>query len=165
MTKVGRQSRQKIRVQVPNEISELFATHAHLGHIDVQPVDNPLGATSDLKECTFWVEKKGSKDNPSLFRLEGNSEATTTMERGKLFDHEVKLSWKGFIEMDGNRIKQLLLSGRGTEKLRWGPQGTAEAVKNGTFNPASTLVGGHPVKSASEVRYGIIGKPTPPAET
>lgn len=152
------------RVRIPDEFARLCVTYAHLGQTDVRPLSNPLGATSDLNQCEFWAEKvvdvrlakSGDRSPRVLMRVEGKSDVTTEFpDRQKGFGHEIKLTWEGFIEMKGNQISQLLLSGRGAERLKW----RSGELKAAATNPAASLIAGHSIDLACEVRYGIIGEP------
>lgn len=144
-------------VRLPDEFGRLCVMHAYLGQIDVQPLSNPLGGTSDLEQCDFWAQKAGDPTRPGLMRVEGRSAVTVEAARTELrFHHEITLAWEGFIEMEGRRIARLALSARGTEKLEWdaeAPQGASRSDR------AAFLVAGHPIDLACAVRYGIVGKP------
>lgn len=65
-----------------------------------------------------------------------------------------KVAWR---EMDQNRMGRLLLSARGTEKLKFG------SVRGKDDNEVAFLPAGHRIDIACGVRYGIIGEPTRPA--
>ena len=58
--------------------------------------------------------------------------------------HEVKLKWEGFIEMDGDRMTELVLSATGKEKLKF-----------------QSARGGSRFDLAGEVRFGILGELVP----
>ncbi len=152
------------RVRIPDEFARLCVTYAYLGQTDVRPLSNPLGATSGLNQCEFWAEKvvdvrlakSGDRSPRVLMRVEGKSDVTTEFpHRQKGFGHEIKLTWEGFIEMKGNQISQLLLSGRGAERLKW----RSGEPKAAATNPAASLIAGHSIDLACEVRYGIVGEP------
>lgn len=146
------------RVRIPDELGRLCVMHAYLGQTDVRPLSNPLGGTSDLKQCEFWVQKAGDPQTPGLMRVEGKSAVTTqSADGGHGFRHEINLEWEGFIEMQGSRITCLLLSGRGTEKLKWGTAQLQAMEMSG--KRAAFLVVGRPIDLTSQVRYGIIGQP------
>jgi hypothetical protein len=150
-------------VRMPDEFGRLCVMHAYLGQIDVRPLSNPLGGTSDLRQCDFWAERVGDRNRPGLMRVEGQSAVTVeAADGGHRFHHEITLTWEGFIEMEGSRLTRLVLSGRGTEKLIWGSealQGLARSEKAVAF-----LVAGHPIDLACGVRYGIVGKPIAASE-
>ena len=72
---------------------------------------------------------------------------------GRIWAHEVQLTWDGLIDMQGDRITRLLIEARGSEKLQWG---------NVSFKGRSgvtCLPAGHPIDLACKVHYGIVGVP------
>jgi hypothetical protein len=147
------------RVTLPLELTRQWVKQAYMGVLDVQPLDNPGlpgGSKGELKKCDFWAEKFGTGQGPILWRVEGESEVfiDEKMANGGPGDmHEVKLTWHGFIEMDGNRMTRLLLSAGGKEKLKFNSaRGTDE-------NEVAILPGGHRIDMACEVRFGILGEP------
>src|SRR5207249_2428071 len=75
-------------------------------------------------------------------------------------EHQVKLDWEGFIDLEADRITRVLLSARGTEKLRFGS--APPVAQPGQARPeVACLPGGRPVDLHCGVRYGIIGTPVP----
>jgi hypothetical protein len=159
------------RVRLPTELARLCVMHAYLGQIDVRPLSNPLGGTSDLKQCEFWAQRVGDRfattrmakhrgNRSTLMRVEGQSEVVSELNRrdgGPSYRHEIKLTWAGFIEINGTRMTRLLLSGRGREKLKWGSEGIRAAANSA--HEMAYLPAGRPIDSAFEVRYGILGQP------
>jgi hypothetical protein len=94
--------------------------------------------------------------------VEGNSEAAGHSVPGqggevRLWDHEVRLAWEGWIEIDGNRIRRLELLARGSEKLRWGNGRTGMWGQTDVTH----LLAGHAIDLAGGVKYGVIGEPAP----
>jgi hypothetical protein len=63
--------------------------------------------------------------------------------------------------MDGKRMSRLLLTARGSEKLRWGNK--AQLLKGRA--DVTVLPGGHAIDLSCTVRYGIIGEPVPADQT
>jgi hypothetical protein len=144
-------------VRLPDPFGRLCVMHAYLGQIDVQPLSNPQGGRSDLKQCDFWAEPAGDATRPGLMRVEGRSAVTVEASRtGLRFHHEITLAWEGFIEMKGYSVAHLALSARGTEKLLWDTGTPPEASG---IDRAAFLVAGHPIDLDRGVRYGIIGEP------
>jgi len=152
------------RVTLPLEVTRLWVKQAYLGVLDVQPLDNPSppgGSKGELKKCDFSATKVGHGNGPTLWRVEGESEAfiDEKMANGGPGDmHEVKLEWHGFIEMDGNRMTRLVLSASGKEELKFGSSGGKEV------NEVAILPGGRRINVECGVRYGIIGEPAGPAD-
>ena len=66
--------------------------------------------------------------------------------------HEVKLNWHGFFEMRGSRMTRLVLSARGTEKLKF------NSARGADFNQVAYLPGGHRIDMAGGVRYGFLSE-------
>lgn len=143
------------RRRIPDECARLFVTHAYLGELDVQPLENPRRGKSSLRQCEFWAEREAGGSSAALWRVEGSSEVYTDemANAGPGDFHEVQLTWEGFLEVDGRRIRLLCLTARGMEKPRFG------SARGPSPIPAASLPGGRAIDQACEVRYGIIGEP------
>src|SRR5262249_15522131 len=95
-------------VKLPLEVTRPWVKQAHMGVLDVHPLDNPSppgGSKGELKRCDFSATKVGDGKGPTWWRVEGSSEACIDekMANGGPGDiNEVKLKWHGFIEIDGN---------------------------------------------------------------
>jgi hypothetical protein len=145
-------------VELPLELTRPWVRHAHLGVLDVQPLDNPSppgGSKGELKRCSFSATKVGDGKGPTLWRVEGESEAfiDEKMANGGPGDmHEVKLKWQGFIEIDGNRMTRLVLSAGGREKLKW------QSARGKNVAEVAILPGGHPIDLDCAVRFGLLGE-------
>jgi hypothetical protein len=148
------------RFRLPEALTRLFVSHAYLGQLDVNPVAAP-GGKGGLGRSEFWAQRAGgSETGPIHLRVEGSSEAAGRSSPGeggdgRMWEHEVRLAWEGWIDLEGNRIRRLVLVARGSEKLRWGHG------RNGPWAEADVthLPGGHPIDLACGVRYGILGEP------
>jgi hypothetical protein len=146
-------------VMLPLDLTRQWVKHAHLGMLDVQPLDNPGRGKGELRTCSFVATPARTGKRPTLWRVEGESEAfiDDTMANGSPGDlHEVKLKWQGFIEMDEKRMTWLVLSASGKEKLKFG-SGRGNGV-----NEVASLPGGHRIDMACEARYGFLGEPAGP---
>ncbi len=144
------------RVKFPLAVTRTWVTHAHLGVLDVQPLDNPIGTRGDLQRCEFWAEKvKQRAKAGDLWRIVGESHVfIDRMANGGPGDmHEVKLTWQGFVEMKERRITRLVLSARGNETLKF------NSARGAIENEVAILPGGHRIDMAGPVRFGIIGGP------
>ena len=149
----------KGRVELPVEVTRLWVKQAYMGVLDVQPLDNPGRGKGELMKCEFSATKVGDGKGPTLWRIEGGSEAfiDEKMANGGPGDmHEVKLTWHGFIEMDGNRMTRLVLSADGKEKLKF------RSTLGKVYSEVANLPGGRRIDMASEVRFGILGEPAGP---
>jgi hypothetical protein len=128
------------RVPLPLELTRDWVKHCYLGVLDVQPLDNPGRGRGELKHCDFRAQRVGTGKGLTLWRVEGESEVSIgdKMIHGSPGDmHEIKLKWRGFIELDENRMTRLVVSARGPEKLKF----------VSLFN------------MACNVRFGILGEP------
>ncbi len=149
-------------VKLPPEIARQWVRHAHMSVLDVRPIDNPSppgGSKGELKKCDFTATQVGERKSPTVWRVEGESEAfiDDKMANGGPGDmHEVKLKWYGFIEMDGNRMTRVVLSATGKEKLKF------QSVRGKDEVEVAILPGGHRIDMNGEVRFGIIGEPAVP---
>ncbi|MCI0535207.1 MAG: SMP-30/gluconolactonase/LRE family protein, partial [Verrucomicrobiales bacterium] len=144
------------RVTLPLEVTRQWVKQAYMGVLDVQPLDNPgrnLSNNGEMKKCDFGATKVGG---PTLWHVEGDSEVfiDEKMANGGPGDmHEVKLKWYGFIEMNENRMTQLVLSAAGKEKLKF------NSARGKIENEVALLPGGHRIDMDGEVRFGILGEP------
>jgi hypothetical protein len=151
------------RFRLADDLARLLVSHAYLGQLDVNPVGGVPGGKGALKQCEFWAQKIEARGSgPVQVRVEGNSEAAGGSSDGqggdgRLWQHEVKLTWEGIIEMKKNRMAFLLLVARGSEKIKWGnDRQELKAQADVTLLP-----GGHAIDLGCGVRYGIIGEPVP----
>ena len=148
--------------KLPREVTRQWVKQAYMGVLDVQPLDNPSppgGSKGELKRCSFSATKVGDGKGPTVWRVAGESEAfiDENMANGSRGDmHEVKLTWHGFIEMDGNRMTRLALSASGTEKLKFG------SARAGDGNEVAILPGGRRIDMRTDVRFGLLGEPAAP---
>jgi hypothetical protein len=135
------------RVPLPRELTRQWVKHAYMGVLDVQPLDNPGRSKGELRQCDFRAEKAGLRKGRRLWRVEGASEVfiDDKMIHGIPGDmHEVKLQWRGFIEMDGDRMTELVLIASGKENLKF-----------------QSARGGSQFDLSGEVRFGILGESAP----
>lgn len=147
------------RVQFPPAFSKLCATYAHLGHIDVRPLfgAGPNQNKGEWKKCKFWAEKVEVGKESTLWRVEGESEVVSKLAINGQGVHHVKLAWEGFLTMKGARMRRLLLSARGTEKLDFCKDD--HPLRKVKQDEVAFLPGGRPIDVEGGVRYGIIGEP------
>jgi len=145
-------------VKLPLELTRQWVKQAYMGVLDVQPLDNPGGSNGELKKCDFWAQRVGNAKAPTQWCIEGESDAFIDMmaNAGPGDLHEIKLTWHGFVEMDGNRMTRLLLSADGMEKLKF------NSARGKDDNEVASLPGGHRIDMACGVRYGILGEPAGP---
>jgi hypothetical protein len=153
------------RFTVPADLARLLVSHAYLGQLDVNPV-GPPGGKGDLKRCEFSAQKiEADGTGPVRLRIEGRSEAAGAARDGEGGDgrhwqHEVRLTWEGLIEIRDERVVRLLLVARGSEKLQWANK--LQELKG--QDDVTHLPAGHPIDLACAVRYGIVGEPIPADE-
>jgi hypothetical protein len=145
------------RVRLPDELSKLFATHAHLGHIDVQPCLCMIKGTAEnkgeWKQYEFWARKMETGKDIQRWQVEGQSEVVSALSINGNGVHNVKLSWEGFLELKEQRLTRLLLSGRGKEVLEFAKD--HHPLKQSKRDEVAFLPGGRPIDLACSVRYGI----------
>ena len=147
-------------VKLPREVTRQWVKQAHLGVLDVQPLDNPVGSQGELKECRFVATKVGLGKGPTLWRVEGKSEVfigEKMANAGPGDMHEIKLKWHGFIEMGGRRVTRLVLSAGGRERLKF------QSARGKDEIEVAILPGGHRVDVECDVRFGIVGEAVAPA--
>jgi hypothetical protein len=147
------------RRELPEGFGKLLATHAHLGHLDVQPLDNPLGGATTQQRIRFWVTRRAGDAGRPQLGLDGETEVASALDRspgGPVYEHRVTLSWRGFLRVEGDRIASLLLAADGKETLRWGSPAMAQALAR--EHPAAHLPAGRPIDLDTAVRYGVIAE-------
>jgi hypothetical protein len=146
------------RVVLPDDFARLCMAYAFLGNKDSGPISkvSVFRIASDVKQCEFWAQRVDGVQ--AIWRVEGKTEVFGKGATGDFgVRHEVKLTWEGFIEMDGKRVTRLLLAARGTEKLKWGSEGLKAQAK--TDDEVAFLPSGRFIDMECGVRYGIIGEP------
>jgi hypothetical protein len=154
------------RFRLAGDLARLLVSHAYLGQLDVNPVGAP-GGKGTLQECKFWARQvSAGRKGPLRLRIEGRSQAAGASGDGdggdgRLWQHEVKLTWQGVIEMRKDRITRMLLVARGAEKLEWGPR--SRAFRD--LADVARLPAGHAIDLTCPVRYGILGEPLAAEET
>jgi hypothetical protein len=148
--------------RMPDALARQLISHAFLGQLDVNPLGSPTGGTGDLKEIELWAQNVSNDQHaPVRLRVAGAShvaggEGQDRPARGgdgRIWEHEIKLDWDGFIEMHGSRITRLVLRARGSEKLKWGNPSMSAP------DDVACLPGGHPIDLSCRVHYGILGEP------
>lgn len=142
------------RVRLPEELARLCASYAYLGQLDVRPIANPAGGQTALTRCELWATPGSAR---GLVRLDGATEVTAVpgpRPDGADFRHTVRLAWEGFAQVEGSRMKRLVLVGRGDEALRWSSGGPADGQP-----VVARLPAGRPFDVRGPVRYGLIGTP------
>jgi len=144
-------ARGKGRVRLPDAFGRLLALNAYLGHIDVRPLENPRKGAGELTRCEMW----GTMEEGTV-RVEGETEVHGSLAGGGGHEHAVTLAWKGYLDVEGERVTGLVLMGEGKERLRFDAEGHSADAEEGeeTFLPA-----GRPVDIDTRVWYGLIGWP------
>lgn len=141
--------------ELPDDLVRTLVGSAFLGMLDV----NPLGAPGGKNDRRAW-KFTGRRDR-DLIRFEGTSEVAGgeadegRRSDGRRWEHRVKLSWTGFIEIKEKRVVRLLAWATGSERLKWG---NARMIRDGESDVAH-LPGGRPIDLEAEVRYGLIAVP------
>jgi hypothetical protein len=147
-----------VPAKLPPEVARQWVRQAHMGVLDVRPIDNPSppgGSKGELKKCDFRATKIGYSKGTTSWRVEGETEAfiDEQMANGGPGDmHEVKLRWHGFIEMDGDRMTRIVLSASGKEKLKF------QSARGKVESEVAILPGGHRIDTDCDVRFGLIGE-------
>jgi hypothetical protein len=154
------------RVRCPEAFSKLCATYAHLGHIDVRPcmcmIRGRAENKGEWKRCAFWARQVATGKDTTLWRIEGQSEVVSEVAINAQGFHEVKLTWEGFVEVQGNRLTRLVLAARGTEKLQFAKDD--HPLKQGRHEEVACLPAGRPIDVESGVCYGLLGEAAATAE-
>jgi hypothetical protein len=154
------------RIRLPEDFSKLCATHAHLGHIDVQPclcmIKNQAENQGEWKRCAFWAKQSQAGKETTVWCVEGQSEVVSEVAVNGKGLHNVKLVWDGFIEVKEERVTKLVLSAHGKEILQFAKDD--HPLKKVKADEIAFLPGGRPIDVDCGVRYGILGEPAATAE-
>jgi hypothetical protein len=147
------------RVRLPNALARECATHAHLGHIDVQPLffqGESHHNKGEWKKCDFWARR--AEGDKALWRIEGESEVVSELSINVIGHgvHNVQLAWEGFVEVQGKRLTRLVLAAHGREKLQFST-GDHPARKENRPE-VSFLFAGRPIDLECGVRYGLVAE-------
>ena len=142
------------RFRLPEGIGWALVESAYLGMLDV----NPLGSENDRRELEFWGRNEGGR-----IRIDGISHVAGGRARGapgigndgRFWSHDIRLKWKGLLEMRADRIVRILATATGHEKLQWGNERT---LGNGDSDLAK-LPAGRPIDLDADVRYGLEARP------
>jgi hypothetical protein len=148
------------RCAIPEALVKLFVGHAFLGQLDVDPQIHPSARSA----FELWAKKV--KDG--IYRIEGRSEFSGGQDDktgngandGRQWQHRVTLTWEGFVELQGLRIRRASLLARGTEKLTWkNPFAKMMGEEDVAHLPA-----GRAIDFDGRVVYGLLAEPVPDAE-
>ncbi len=145
------------RFKVDDDLARVLISHAFMGELDLNPLGNLNGSECKQMNCAFWGQKIEADGNgPVWVRIDGESEVAGVAgqrqdDHGARWQHRVKLTWEGLIEMNGNRMTRLLLLARGTEKLTRGNKNE----ESGRPPERRTVF----IDLDCGVRYGLIGQP------
>jgi len=145
------------RFALPEGLTRALVATAHLGMLDVNPLGAP-GGKNDRRKWEFWGRKDGAR-----LRFEGTSDVAGGSGEsrggqnsdGRYWTHEVTLTWKGALEMKGNRIERLRAVAEGREKLTWGN----DRMSRPGQSEVAQLPAGRPMQLDCDVRYGFEGRP------
>ena len=156
------------RVRLADDLARLLVSHAFLGELDVNPVVSVNGSKCDLEQCEFWARRvegpttilcgSVSKASPKARGVQGGDEHGYD---GRLWQHEVKLTWEGIIEMKKDRMSRLLLVAAVPKNSSGG---TFLGNCRGKLGVILSWAGRAPDLNCG-VRYGIMGEPVPDEET
>jgi hypothetical protein len=145
------------RIAIPAAFARECATHAHLGHIDVQPllfIGRSHHNNGEWKRCEFWARPVEGEE--ALWRIEGESEVVSELVVNGKGVHDVKLAWEGFVEVREKRLTRLLLAARGREKLQFANDDNSLVREKRA--EVALLPAGRPIDQTCGVRYGIVAE-------
>lgn len=151
-------------IELPDSFARALVAPAYLGQLDVNPLGSQPGGKNDRACWEFRARRVGSDDGPlRRFHIEGRSEvaggqsALGQRSDGRMWQHEVRLDWEGYVDVDTQqrRFTRLVVLARGDEKLRWGnPRLWAEKEADIAHLPA-----GRPIDVECRVIYGLTAEP------
>ena len=116
------------RFKIDDDLARVLISHAFMGELDLNPLGNLNGSRCEHMECAFWGQEIDADGNgPVWVRIDGESQVAGVAGQGPdgqgpLWQHRVKLTWEGLIEMKGNRMTRLLTSGPRNREVSAGKQ-------------------------------------------
>ena len=143
--------------EISDSVCQALINPAFLGQLDV----DPLGTSTnwDVEKHREWKlggqVKSKSKDGIRI-HLSGTSHIsggeTSNPNAGRYWDHTVKLTWQGYIDIKQDRVVNLTMLAKGKERLLWGNENLRK-----TKSPDCThLMAGHPIDFDGDVVYGLM---------
>ncbi len=132
---------------LPTQVARILATHAHLGHLDVQPLNNPLGGIPSVERLDLRLEPDAA--HPGRLLLSGTSDVASA--KASRYSHRVSLRWHGTIEVRDKHMRRLTLLAEGTEHLVWQAPTSKGCLER-------CLPTGHAMEYNGPVRFGFIGE-------
>jgi hypothetical protein len=148
------------RFRIPHALARELVASAYLGMLDVNPLGgDQVRAETSEEVIALWGERHGA----GRVILSGNSRVRAKnregdpRDAGRLWSHLVDLEWRGFADMDGEGVREIVVVAEGHEVLQWGGPGS-HVSPAAADNPVAFLLGGRPLDIASAVRYGIVAQ-------
>ncbi len=150
------------RFDIPGPFARALVSHAYLGQLDVNPLGGrATGGQTDNESIGFQAQRVSSDGETVTIHIRGTSDVSGgpsgvgVQTDGRRWEHHVRLEWEGYIDVQGDRVSELLIFAEGTERLRWG---------NRRFNllkepDVAHLMAGHPIDLDCGVRYGLLAQP------
>jgi hypothetical protein len=125
---------------------------------------NPLGgdrvrAETSEETIELWGETRGE----GRMTISGNSRVRAKnrdgdpRDAGRLWSHLVDLDWRGYVEIDAQGVREIVVAANGHEELKWGGPGSHVSPES-VHNPVAHLLGGRPLDIDCQVRYGMVAK-------
>ncbi len=148
------------RFLIPQALAREFVANAYLGMLDVNPLGGARVRAELLEESIqLWAQKHGDGQLviSGTSRVKAKNREGVVADTGRKWTHLVDLEWHGFIDLSTEGIREIILSARGNEKLKWGGAGS-RVNPDAASNPVAHLPGGHSLDITSAVRYGITAK-------
>lgn len=143
--------------RLPADLERTFVANAFMGVLDVNPLafgverqewDFSARAEDAGEDGTIWLVVHGTSDVSSH---DSDRDRATD---GRRWSNAVKLTWKGLIQIHGERILEVRMYAQGRQKLEWGSRRfdmSAPAVRR--------LPAGHHVDMDADVRFGLTAGP------
>ena len=148
------------RFLIPQLLAREFVGNAYLGMLDVNPLGGDRVRAELLEESIqLWAQKHGDGQLviSGTSRVNSKNREGVVTDTGRKWNHLVDLKWHGFMNLNAEGIREIVLSARGNEKLSWGGPGS-RVSPDATINPVAHLPSGHSLNISSTVRYGITAK-------
>jgi hypothetical protein len=148
------------RFLIPQLLAREFVGNAYLGMLDVNPLGGDRVRAKLLEESIqLWAQKHGDGQLviSGTSRVNSKNREGVVADTGRKWNHLVDLKWHGFMNLNAEGIREIVLSARGHEKLSWGGPGS-RVSPDAAKNPVAHLPSGHSLDISSAVRYGITAR-------
>ena len=149
------------RFRIPPALARELVENAYLGMLDVNPLGGDRVRAETSEESIRLYARK--QDDDGRLIISGTSTVRAKNrdgapgDDGRKWSHFVDLEWSGFADLDDQGIREIVVSARGNEALKWGGAGS-RVSPDAADNPVAHLPGGRTLDINCAVRYGMTAQ-------